>query len=223
MSEIFPEKADPIKSSLPMTRKIGFKFAGCCPVPAKPKKNLSVEKKFEQSNELLQRFNQRFVIGRRKLLKPIYINHTQPTHHCDYRFLHLWLIELTHWLRISTNKANSERKQMKENALVVPVSSIIYLYFLYEIIVSFSLCIFENEETSRNRIFVATSTWTDSPSGTRGVRWKTILRQLQWEMCHWPIYCYSVCPCNSLVFHFILQKNSDNLVHSKFRCWNEIN
>lgn len=87
MDEIFPERTDIIKAQLPTKRKIGFKFAGCCPVPAKPRKNLSIEQKFEQSSELLERFNTRFVICRRKLLKSIFLDDKQKISNlCDYRF-----------------------------------------------------------------------------------------------------------------------------------------
>lgn len=90
MDEMFPDRSARIRNVLPTTRKIGFKFAGCCPVPAKPRKNLSIVKQFQQSTESLAKFNNQFVIGRRKLLKPIFVNNRPPLEYfMDYRWLNL--------------------------------------------------------------------------------------------------------------------------------------
>lgn len=90
LDDLFPDKTPRIRNMLPTTRKIGFKFAGCCPVPAKPRKNLSIVKQFEQSAESLATFNSKFVIGRRKLLKSIFVNDRPPIEYfMDYRWLNL--------------------------------------------------------------------------------------------------------------------------------------
>lgn len=90
LAEMFPEKSARIRTILPTTRRIGFKFAGCCPVPARPRKNLSIVKQFQQSAESLDTFNSKFVIGRRKLLKPIFINdRPRIEYFMDYRWLNV--------------------------------------------------------------------------------------------------------------------------------------
>lgn len=90
MDEMFPDRSARIRTVLPTTRRIGFKFAGCCPVPARPRKNLSIVKQFQQSAESLDTFNSKFVIGRRKLLKPIFINdRPRIEYFMDYRWLNL--------------------------------------------------------------------------------------------------------------------------------------
>lgn len=90
MDEMFPGRSARIRNLLPTTRRIGFKFAGCCPVPAKPRKNLSSVKQYQQSAESLAKFSNKFVIGRRKLLKPIFTNNRPPIEYfMDHRWLNL--------------------------------------------------------------------------------------------------------------------------------------
>lgn len=90
MAEMFPDRSARIRTVLPTARRIGFKFAGCCPVPARPRKNLSIVKQFQQSADSLDTFNSKLVIGRRKLLKPIFINDRPPIEYfMDYRWLNL--------------------------------------------------------------------------------------------------------------------------------------
>ncbi|XP_055316588.1 uncharacterized protein LOC129576090 [Sitodiplosis mosellana] len=63
-------------------RRIGFKFAGCCPVLTKSTSiKRSAEQQFVQSFDLYNKLNKRIVICRRKLLKPIYINHSANLSH----------------------------------------------------------------------------------------------------------------------------------------------
>lgn len=74
IDDLFPERTSHIRKVAPSTRRIGFKFAGCCPVLAKSTIKLSAEQQFIQSFDLYNKLNKRIVICRRKLLKPIYIN-----------------------------------------------------------------------------------------------------------------------------------------------------
>lgn len=74
MADLFPERTSHIRKVAPSMRRIGFKFAGCCPVLAKSTIKLSAEQQFVQSFDLCNKLNKRIVICRRKLLKPIYIN-----------------------------------------------------------------------------------------------------------------------------------------------------
>lgn len=78
---IFPERAPIIKTVSSTIRKIGFKFAGCCPVLAKPKNRPTAHQQFVQSNELRKTFNSKIVVCRRKLLKTICINDYPPIGH----------------------------------------------------------------------------------------------------------------------------------------------
>lgn len=65
-NEIFPER------SIRKSRKIGFKFAGCCPVILKPKRKTNADILMEQQLEQMRNnFNKKTVICRRKLMKPI--------------------------------------------------------------------------------------------------------------------------------------------------------
>lgn len=90
LEDMFPQKSARIRSVLPTTRKIGFKFAGCCPVPAKPRKNLSTVQQLQQSAESVAAFNSKFVIARRRQLKPIFINdRPRIQFFMDYRWLNL--------------------------------------------------------------------------------------------------------------------------------------
>lgn len=77
IDDLFPDRIKHTHKMMtaPSTRRIGFKFAGCCPVLAKTTNKLSAEQQFVQSFDLYNKFNKRIVICRRKLLKPIYINH----------------------------------------------------------------------------------------------------------------------------------------------------
>lgn len=74
MDDMFPDRTPLIRKLAPTTRRIGFKFAGCCPVLAKPNLKLTSEQQFVQSIDLCNKLNKRILICRRKLLKPIYIN-----------------------------------------------------------------------------------------------------------------------------------------------------
>lgn len=74
MDDVFPDRTPPIRKLAPSTRRIGFKFAGCCPVLAKPNLKLTSEQQFVQSIDLCNKLNRRIIVCRRKLLKPIFIN-----------------------------------------------------------------------------------------------------------------------------------------------------
>lgn len=81
IDDLFPERTSYIRKITPSTRRIGFKFAGCCPVLAKSTNKLSAEQQFVQSFDLCSKLNKRICICRRKLLKPIYINHHENVSH----------------------------------------------------------------------------------------------------------------------------------------------
>lgn len=82
IDELFPERIKHINRLMaPAQRRIGFKFAGCCPVLVKTSIKLSAEQQFVQSFDLYNKLNKRIVICRRKLLKPIYINHAANLSH----------------------------------------------------------------------------------------------------------------------------------------------
>lgn len=86
INDFFPELTSHVRKVTPSTRRIGFKFAGCCPVLAKSTIKLSAEQQFVQSFDLCNKLNKRIIICRRKLLKPIYINqHPSLSHLTDYR------------------------------------------------------------------------------------------------------------------------------------------
>lgn len=86
IGDFFPERTSHIRKIAPSTRRIGFKFAGCCPVLAKSTIKLSAEQQFVQSFDLCNKLNKRIVICRRKLLKPIYINkHADLSYLTDHR------------------------------------------------------------------------------------------------------------------------------------------
>lgn len=74
IDDYFPERASQVQRMAVASRKIGFKFAGCCPVIGKAvTKQTNSEPTFVPT-DFDKKFNERFVICGRKLLKPIYIN-----------------------------------------------------------------------------------------------------------------------------------------------------
>lgn len=86
IDDLFPDRTSHIRKVAPSTRRIGFKFAGCCPVLAKSTIKLSAEQQFVQSFDLCNKLNKRIIICRRKLLKPIHINqHPNLSHLTDNR------------------------------------------------------------------------------------------------------------------------------------------
>lgn len=88
IDELFPDRSPPIQKPASVTsRRIGFKFAGCCPVLAKSTTlKLNAEQKFVQSTELNSKLNRFIVIAKRKMLKSVYINgYTNFNHLLDNR------------------------------------------------------------------------------------------------------------------------------------------
>lgn len=71
MDTLFPDRQT---QSTSRNKKIGFRFAGCRPVPVKPKLKSTVTQEIVQAEESLRKFNEKIVICKRKLLKPMYFN-----------------------------------------------------------------------------------------------------------------------------------------------------
>lgn len=74
INDFFPERTTPVRKLVPTMRRIGFKFAGCCPILAKSNTKQNAEPQFVQSIDLYKKINRRIVVGRGKNLKPIYKN-----------------------------------------------------------------------------------------------------------------------------------------------------
>lgn len=74
--DLFPER-QPMKSC-----KIGFKFAGCCPVALKKTSVSSME--IEPTDDNLESFNSKVVICRRRLLKSV-MDHKMIASYYDIR------------------------------------------------------------------------------------------------------------------------------------------
>lgn len=87
IDDLFPERTVMLHKTAPTQRRIGFKFAGCCPVLAKQTVKFSAEQQFVQSFDLCNKLNKHIIVCRRKLLKPIHINYHHPNLHnfIDYR------------------------------------------------------------------------------------------------------------------------------------------